>query len=109
MPAHIISTGNYTPRKGYHVLIAALALVMQQQPALRGRLSLRLVGNKAYNPEYVAQLRAQIAAAGLGEQVILDDWLTQAALSQTTKTPATTCVAGAGKVAGASGLEPELS
>jgi len=82
LPAQIISVGNYTPRKGYHILIAALALVVQQHPELRDKISLRLVGNQAYNPDYIAKLRGQIAAAGLEDQVILDGWIARDALSQ---------------------------
>ncbi len=82
MPAQIVSVGNYTPRKGFHVLIEALAGVFAQQPSLRGSLQLKLVGNRSFNPDYVKKLESMTAALGLKSAVVLEDWQTRAQISR---------------------------
>lgn len=82
MPAQIVSVGNYTPRKGFHVLIEALAGVFSQQPSLRGSLQLKLVGNRSFNPDYVKKLESMTAAHGLESAVVLEDWQTRAQISR---------------------------
>jgi glycosyltransferase involved in cell wall biosynthesis len=74
LPAQIVSVANYGERKGFHVLIEALAQVKAIAPELAQHLSLRLIGNLEFGPAYVARLREQIAAAGLSGRVILDEW-----------------------------------
>ncbi len=74
MPAEILSVGNYAPRKGFHILIEAMDIVFRRCPELRGRLSLRLVGNRAFDTDYLARLERMIEAFGLSDSVVLDDW-----------------------------------
>jgi glycosyltransferase involved in cell wall biosynthesis len=59
----LISVAHLVPVKGHKELIAALASVREQVPRLR----LLLVGGGS--PEYTAELKAQVDAAGLGEAV----------------------------------------
>ncbi len=81
MPAQIVSVANYGERKGFHVLVEALALVAQRAPELAARLTLRLLGNLEFDPAYVKRLRDRIAAAGLTDRVILDGWKSRDELS----------------------------
>ncbi len=82
MPAQIVSVANYGERKGFHVLVGALAQVARRAPELAGRLTLRLLGNLEFDPAYVARLRGQIADAGLTDRVVLDGWKSREELSQ---------------------------
>lgn len=74
MPAEILSVGNYAPRKGFHILIEALACVFRRCPELNGQLCLRLVGNRDFDPAYLARLERLIAENDLGDSVIVDGW-----------------------------------
>jgi glycosyltransferase involved in cell wall biosynthesis len=60
---HIIAVGSIVPRKGYDVLVEALAHIAN----LDWRL--RIVGALDRAPEAVAALRAQIEAAGLAQRI----------------------------------------
>lgn len=82
MPAQIISIGNYTPRKGFHILIEALAMLFKDRPELRNRLQLILVGNRSFNPEYLNRLEKTIGENGLGCSVVLEDWKSRDEVSQ---------------------------
>jgi glycosyltransferase involved in cell wall biosynthesis len=82
MPAQIVSVANYGERKGFHVLVEALARVAPRAPELADRLTLRLLGNLDFDPAYVARLRERIAAAGLTDRVILDGWKSREELSR---------------------------
>ncbi len=59
----LLSVGAVVPRKGYDVLIAALATL----PDLQWRLT--IAGDCARNPKTAAQLKADIERHGLGERV----------------------------------------
>lgn len=61
----LLSVGAVIPRKGYHVLIEALAGLAHLP------WTLSIVGDLERAPDYVDQLRAQIAAAGLDGCVVL--------------------------------------
>jgi glycosyltransferase involved in cell wall biosynthesis len=81
VPAQIVSVANYGERKGFHVLVDALAIVAERNPELADRLTLRLLGNLEFDPAYVARLRERIVAAGLTDRVILDGWKSREELS----------------------------
>ncbi len=81
MPAQIVSVANYGERKGFHVLVEALARVAERAPELSKQLSLRLLGNLEFDPAYVARLRERISAAGLTDRVVLDGWKSREELS----------------------------
>jgi glycosyltransferase involved in cell wall biosynthesis len=61
----LLAVGSLVPRKGYDVLLAALAIVRE----LPWRLI--IVGDAERDPETAAQLGAQIAKLDLGERVVL--------------------------------------
>jgi glycosyltransferase involved in cell wall biosynthesis len=81
-PAQIISVANYGDRKGFHVLVEALSLVVKRAPDLGGSLTLRLLGNLEFDPAYVERLKSMIAAMGLSDRVILDGWKSRDELSR---------------------------
>jgi len=77
MQAQIVSVGNYTPRKGFHILIESMASVFRKSPELRSRLKLKLVGNRSFNPDYLKNLEKMIAENNLQNAIILEDWKTR--------------------------------
>ncbi|MDY0287628.1 MAG: glycosyltransferase family 4 protein [Sphaerochaeta sp.] len=81
MPAKLVSVGNYTKRKGFHVLIGALALVFESHPELKGQVVLHLAGNLSFDPGYVDRLRTLIEEKHLAQSVIMDDWKGRDAIS----------------------------
>lgn len=64
-PVALLSVGSLTPRKGYDVLIAALATLTD----LDWRLA--IVGPRDRDPRTAAAIEAQIAALGLGARIAL--------------------------------------
>ncbi len=62
-PLRLLFVGNLIPRKGLHVLLAALALVA-------GSWQLRIVGSPIVDPAYVRRLRDVALHLGLAERVI---------------------------------------
>ena len=64
-PPHLLSVGAVIPRKGYDLLVAALA-----REAGQGWQA-SIVGSLARDPACVARLRQQIAAAGLEPRIAL--------------------------------------
>jgi glycosyltransferase involved in cell wall biosynthesis len=64
-PLRLLFVGNVMARKGLHVLIGALA----QLPKLDWRLD--VVGETAVSPPYTQRIQAQIAQAGLANQITL--------------------------------------
>jgi glycosyltransferase involved in cell wall biosynthesis len=62
-PLRLLFLGNLIPRKGLHTLLEALALLP------RDGWQLTVVGSLEVDPAYVRQIRRQLAAAGLGEQM----------------------------------------
>ena len=64
-PLHVLAVGSIVPRKGYDVLIEALAPLK----SLRWRLD--IAGATDRSPETTAALERQIAAAGLADRVSL--------------------------------------
>lgn len=66
-PPTILTVGAVKARKGVRELVAALPAVRQQVPNTR----LVIAGSLDYEPQYVAQVRADIAALGLTDAVDL--------------------------------------
>ena len=64
-PPHLVSVGSVSPRKGYDVLVTALAKLV----TLPWRAT--IVGSLERMPDEAARLRAAIAEAGLGERIAL--------------------------------------
>lgn len=75
-PPHLIAVGAISPRKGYDVLVAALARLS----ALPWRAT--IVGSLDRAPEEAARLRALIAGAGLAERIVLAGACDDAALER---------------------------
>jgi glycosyltransferase involved in cell wall biosynthesis len=69
-PVELLGVGAVVPRKGYDVLIAALA-TLGDLP-----FHLTIVGDCSRSPETVARLRADIARNTLGEKVTIEDGVT---------------------------------
>ncbi|KZE27471.1 glycosyltransferase family 4 protein [Chelatococcus daeguensis] len=76
-PPHLIAVGAVSPRKGYDVLVAALARLS----TLSWRAT--IVGSLDRAPEEAARLRALIAGAGLAGRVALAGACDDAALERT--------------------------
>lgn len=72
-PTALLAMGAISPRKGFDLLVAALARLTDRD------WRLTLVGPTDRDPATVAALRAQIAAAGLGARVTLTGTLDDAA------------------------------
>ncbi len=81
MPAQILSVGNYGPRKGFHVLVAALAQLFALEPDLRGSVALRCVGNLDFDRTYVQRLQSMVRELSLEDAVIFDSWKDREQLS----------------------------
>ncbi|CAH1672981.1 Glycosyltransferase involved in cell wall biosynthesis [Hyphomicrobiales bacterium] len=64
-PLQLLAVGSLIPRKGYDILIAALARIA----ALNWRLT--IVGSSEYAPETAAAIGAAIRSAGLSERIAL--------------------------------------
>jgi len=64
-PLEIVAVANLIPRKGLHILIAALARLP------RGQWRLRVAGSLTDDPAYVRSLRQQITELGLDGPVML--------------------------------------
>ena len=62
-PLRVIFLGNVIPRKGLHTLLDALAQVP------RDSWRLTVVGSLEVDPPYVQEIRRQLAAVGLGDQM----------------------------------------
>jgi glycosyltransferase involved in cell wall biosynthesis len=74
-PPHLLAVGSIVPRKGYDVLVSALARLAQ----LSWRLT--IAGDPGRSPETAAALAQQIAALGLGERIELLGVLSDAELA----------------------------
>ncbi len=74
-PLRILFLGNLIPRKGLHVLLAALADLPPES------WHLGVVGDLTIDPIYVEFVRYQISRAGLKQQVILTGSLSDADLA----------------------------
>jgi glycosyltransferase involved in cell wall biosynthesis len=61
----LLAVGSVIPRKGYDILVEALAAIADR------RWSLTIAGSLAYAPRTVADLRARIARAGLAGRISL--------------------------------------
>ncbi len=81
MPAQILSVGNYGPRKGFHVLVSALAGLFTLEPGLRGSVALRCVGNLDFDRTYVKRLESMVRELSLEDAVIFDSWKDREQLS----------------------------
>jgi glycosyltransferase involved in cell wall biosynthesis len=73
-PVHILAVGAITPRKGFDVLVAALAQVPDRN------WHLTIAGSADRDPKAAAALRASIVEAGLSSRVTLAGALEPAAL-----------------------------
>lgn len=74
--AHLLAVGSLIPRKGYSVLVEALARIADR------RWTLTIVGSPDYAPATAAELRAGIARAGLSERIALTGAAGREALAQ---------------------------
>ncbi|NDJ76695.1 MAG: glycosyltransferase family 4 protein [Chloroflexi bacterium] len=70
----VLATGGVKERKGTHMLVAALARVVQQVP------DVQLVVTGGQEPAYLARLQSQIARLGLADRVLLPGHVTQCEL-----------------------------
>lgn len=77
-PPMILTVGAVKARKGVRELVAALPAVRQRVPDAR----LVIAGSLDYEPQYVAQVRADVAALGLEDAVDLLGRVDDAALRQ---------------------------
>ncbi len=74
-PLNLLAVGSLVPRKGYDLLVEALA-------DLRGiDWRLRILGADDRAPAFAQALRAQIAQAGLGERILLEGAVSDAVLA----------------------------
>lgn len=64
-PLHLLAVGSLIPRKGYDVLIAALAEIADRD------WRLTIVGSPDYAPDTAAAIARQIRAAGLADRILL--------------------------------------
>ena len=82
-PPEIISVANYHPRKGFDLLIEALALLVSTSPpgSPGSRATLRLVGDPEADPTYHGGLAARARELGLEDRVHFDGWLDRAEVS----------------------------
>ena len=71
----MLSVGAVIPRKGYHLLIEALA-ALRDEP-----WQLDIVGDLDRAPEYVAELRQQVDRLGVGDRVKLEGGLSEVDLA----------------------------
>lgn len=76
----LLAVGAVVPRKGYDVLIGAMAMLADMD------WRLAIVGDTERAPDYVAQLQRQIADAGLQDRVRLTGGLAQAELDELWRT-----------------------
>ena len=67
----VVSIGNYTSRRGHHVLVEALGAMPARD---RSGITLRIIGNRDFDPGYAASLEALVARHGLQGMVVLDGW-----------------------------------
>lgn len=75
-PLRVIAVGNVIARKGLHTLIAGLAALPRE------RWTLTIAGRTDAEPAYATQLRKQITARGLTDQVTLAGGLGDTALRE---------------------------
>lgn len=75
VPLKVVAVANVIPRKGLHILVAALARLP------RGQWRLQVAGSLTDDPPYVRVLRRQISEMGLQEHVDLLGTLAAAELS----------------------------
>lgn len=75
-PAHLLAAGAVSPRKGFAVLVGALATLAD----LDWRLT--IAGSTDRDPDAVARLREAIAASGVGDRVTLTGALAHGDLSR---------------------------
>lgn len=75
-PLALLAIGSLVPRKGYDVLVAALAQVKEKPWALT------IIGAPDRAPETARALRAQIAAAGLEDRISLAGAVDDAAVAR---------------------------
>lgn len=81
MPAKLVSVGNYNQRKGFHLLVEALALVFASHPEFKGEIVLHLAGNKGFDLSYMTRLQDLVVENSLSECVIMDDWKSREEIS----------------------------
>ncbi len=78
----ILSVANYHPRKGFDLLIEALAMLRESSPELFARTRLRLVGDLDADPAYVASLRQRTRELRLDDRVSMDGWTDRAGVAE---------------------------
>ena len=70
----LVSVGNYTPRKGFHLLLEGMYYLSQENPELFSQLNLKFVGNKKADPKYSAELAAMAKEFKIEQQIVFEDW-----------------------------------
>jgi glycosyltransferase involved in cell wall biosynthesis len=75
-PPKLLAVGAVTPRKGYDVLVAALATLRDTE------WSLTIVGARDRSPETVSSLKRQVEAAELSPRITLAGAITPDALAE---------------------------
>lgn len=77
----LISVGNYTSRKGHHILIEALAKIKKNNDDFAKGISLQIVGNRSFDSAYTNSLEKLVSENGLQNQVQLCDWMNREQLA----------------------------
>lgn len=75
-PLRLLFVGNLIPRKGLHVLLAALASIPQHL------WQLQVVGSETVDRRYTARIRAQVRRLGLSQGIVFSGILDDTALQQ---------------------------
>jgi len=70
----ILAVSNYIPRKGFHELITAIALIKTKYPDCYEKLSVQIAGNPNDMPDYTTSLKTLIYNNKLEDTVKLLGW-----------------------------------
>lgn len=70
----ILAISNYSPRKGLHELISAIALIKTKFPDCYDKLSVQIAGNPNDMPDYTTSLKVLICNNKLEDKVKLLGW-----------------------------------
>ncbi|GJQ48162.1 MAG: hypothetical protein HKUEN01_05480 [Candidatus Kuenenia stuttgartiensis] len=70
----ILAISNYIPRKGFHYLISAIALIKTKYPDCYEKLSVQIAGDPNDRPDYTTSLKVLICNNNLEDKVKLLGW-----------------------------------